>query len=287
MTRKRMTERFPQLLPLRRAQRKACFYLAMRLDSDTYASQRSGRLLPYEIYSSRQMMINRASGFDLQYQYNKVHNLKLAAARMNGLLIRPGQTFSFCLSVRGADRDTPYRDGLSLVNGKICGEYGGGLCQLSNLLYWLFLHSQLTVTERHGHESEDIPPADQDMPAGTDATVAEGWLDLRAKNETAHTFQLFVDFDGEEICGHLLSDAPRVFDYEIFNPERRYVRRGDIIFEESAVARRSISRCSGAVSEEILYENRCRIGYPLPEGTLILDESGGPETARCTGAARL
>ena len=63
-------------------------------------------------------MINEGSGFPLKYQYNKVHNLKLAAKKIDGLLIRPGETFSFWKAAKDADRDAPYLDGLSLVNGK-------------------------------------------------------------------------------------------------------------------------------------------------------------------------
>ena len=65
-------------------------------------------------------------------------NLKLAAAPIHRVLIRPGETFSFWMLVRGADRKQRYLDGLNLENGRIVGSYGGGLCQLSNLLFWLF-----------------------------------------------------------------------------------------------------------------------------------------------------
>ena len=141
MTRKRVTERFPWLLPIRQAQRKIFFYVGMRLDKNTYAQTQKKARLAHEIFETDSQMLNQNSGVDMKYQFNKVHNLKLAAKKINGLIIRPGEVFSFCYVTRKADKKEPYRDGLSLVNGEITGEYGGGLCQFSNMLYWMFLHT--------------------------------------------------------------------------------------------------------------------------------------------------
>ena len=76
MTRKRLTETFPWLLPLRQYQRKLFFYTGMRLSRNTYTRMQQKKQLPYEIFTSRALMINAGSGYDIQYQYNKVHNLK-------------------------------------------------------------------------------------------------------------------------------------------------------------------------------------------------------------------
>lgn len=250
----------------------------MYLDRNKYAKKQNTKLLPEEIFRCSSLMINHNSGFDLKYQYNKVHNLKLAAKKIHGLMIKPGETFSLWLSIRDADKKEPYLDGLSLVNGRICGEYGGGLCQLSNLLYQLFLHTPLTVTERHGHGTEAIAPTDKNEPCGIDATIAEGWLDLKVKNNTTHTFQLSVTFDGDYITGAVLSESEKCYEYEIFNPSCRYIRQGDIIRREADVARRRKSCFTGKVTEEFLYHNSCIIGYPLPEGTVITEAEAYEQT---------
>lgn len=283
MRRRRVTEVFPWLLPLRRAQRKAFFYAGLRFDGRTYAKTRRKCLLPSVVLAKTEPMVNPDSGYDIKYQYNKVHNLKLAAAKLHGLVIRPGETFSFCLAVKDADRDTPYKDGLSLVGGKIKGEYGGGLCQLSNLLYWLFLHSALTIIERHGHGTEAVTPADPHMLAGIDATIAEGWLDLKVKNETSHTYQLAVTFDADHICAKLLSDTDRCFDYRLYNPSKKYIRRGGQIVEVSTLARLRTNRFSGQTVEEVLYDNTCVIEYPLPPGTVVADAGDAAELTENKG----
>ena len=95
MARKRLTQIFPFLIPIRQKQRTFCFYLTMKMDRHTYAHSRSERPLPYVLHHAQFPLINYESGYDLVYQQNKVHNLKLVAQTMDGLLIRPGETFSF------------------------------------------------------------------------------------------------------------------------------------------------------------------------------------------------
>ena len=97
MKRKRITQIFPWLIPLRTWQRKFFFYLGMKLDRNRYTSCVQENLLPAEVFSSRCPLYNKETGFDMVYQENKVHNLKLAAAAIDRMLIRPGETFSFSL----------------------------------------------------------------------------------------------------------------------------------------------------------------------------------------------
>lgn len=95
MTRKRVTERFPWLLPIRQAQRKIFFYVGMRLDKNTYAQTQKKAHLSHEIFETDSQMLNQNSGFDMKYQFNKVHNLKLAAKKSMVLLSVQGKYFPF------------------------------------------------------------------------------------------------------------------------------------------------------------------------------------------------
>lgn len=267
MSRKRLTQIFPFLLPLRLWQRKKCFYLKMRTDKNRYSESVGYSLLPCEIFRYSCGMINQKSGFDIKYQLNKVHNLKLAAGKINRILIKPGETFSFWLTVKDADKEVPYKDGLDLTDGKLRGAYGGGLCQLSGLLYWLFLHTPLEITERHRHSIEAFPSASDELPAGTDATVHEGWLDLKAYNGTDSTFQIAIDFEENKITGLILSDREREFEYDIFNREKNYIKKDGKIFLDCTVDRVKTNIRSGEARTSFLYRNICEIRYPLPEDT--------------------
>lgn len=272
MPRKRVTEIFPCLIPLRRWQRKRWYYRRMERDGNRYAGTIQAARLPVELFHSACPMINADTGFDLAYQENKVFNLKLAAKCLDGLLIRPGETFSFWHSVRYADRDTPYRDGLAEINGKLTTQYGGGLCMMTNLLFWLFLHSPLTIVERRGHDVKDFPEPASDAPLGVDATVAEGWLDLKVQNNTSGTYQLCITFDEMHIIGRLMADQDDGRRYQAVNRDLRYVREEDGVYEDVTVCQIVCRAGSGEqIEARALYRNRCRIGYALPAGTEITE----------------
>lgn len=273
MPRKRITQIFPWLLPLRIRQRKFCFYAGMRLDGNRYAAARSESPLPCLLFETRCPLYNRETGFDMAYQENKVFNLKLAAAVLDKVVLRPGETFSFWKLVRYADRDTPYKEGLEVIDGKLTAAPGGGLCQMSNLLFWMFLHTPLAVAERHGHAVKDFPEPPSDAPLGVDATVSEGWLDLKVRNETDASFQIGIAFDSGRIIGRILTDRDAGLLYEVVNGKPLYRRRNGKIYEEVDVRRNTILKATGErVSSKLLYRNRCEIRYPLPAGTEILEE---------------
>ena len=277
MPRKRLTQIFPALIPLRQKQRRLCCLARMALDRRRYASALSPRQLPVTVYQQTMPLRNPDTGFDMVYQENKVYNLRLAARQLQGLLIRPGETFSFCWAVRSAQRHAPYRDGLSVVNGRLTTAPGGGLCQMTNLLFWLFLHSPLTLVERSGHREKDFPDLGS-QPAGVDATFSEGWLDLKVRNDTRQTFQLELAFGEDSITGALRADQPDGVAYR---------RDQGGIYQEVDVVQRRLSRVTGELLEErLLYHNRCRIGYPLPAGTVVQVSFEGRPAPRDMAAMR-
>ena len=83
---------------------------------------------------------------NMKLQHNKITNLKLAIAKINGIIIQPGETFSVWKLVGRPTKQNGYLPGLTFSNGQLGEGIGGGLCQLGNLLYWMAIHTQLTVT---------------------------------------------------------------------------------------------------------------------------------------------
>lgn len=237
----------------------------MKFDRNVYADKISESLLPNLVFETSALMVNENSGFDIQFQYNKVHNLQLAAKTMDKLVIAPNETFSFFWLTRHADRYTRYKDGLNLVNGKIVGSYGGGLCQLSNMLFWLFLHTPMTIVERHGHAAESFPSTTEDLPCGTDATVSEGWLDLKVRNDTDNIFQIAIHFDDNYMYGEILSQRPVNTEYTVFNSSVSYIKRNEKIYQVSVVCREETDQETGEHTQRELYTNQCEIAYSLPD----------------------
>lgn len=241
----------------------------MRFDKNRYAKTITDELLPYTLYETSSVLFNENSGSDRIYQLNKIHNLKLAARTLNRIVIAPNEVFSFWQLVRNADKKEKYKNGLNFVNGKIIGSYGGGLCQLSNMLFLLFLHSPLTVTERHGHTTLSFPPTEADTLCGIDATIHEGWLDLKALNETDNTFQIIITFDEQHMYGRILSKAPIDTEYSIYNGSVSYTRQEGKLYQRTDVRRLERNIATGSEKRMQLYVNQCEIAYELPDSVTI------------------
>ena len=110
--------------------------------------KRSAELLPVMIYKHKSLIRRQLGDVDMTLQNNKAVNLSLAAPKISGVLIRPGETFSLWhLMGKTSDRKG-YKEGLMIKRGKPERGIGGGLCQLSNLILWIVLHTPFEITER-------------------------------------------------------------------------------------------------------------------------------------------
>ena len=235
----------------------------MRLDRNRYAVHKEP-LFPYELTSDKSLLINEHTGADIKYQYNKVHNLRLASQAVSHVVIRPGETFSLWWLARHADRREAYKDGLCVHSGELVAVYGGGLCQLSNMLFWLFLHTPLTIVERHMHGVKEFPNPSPDDPCGVDATILEGWLDLRVRNDTEDEMQIELTQDDTYYYGKILVSRPPDKRYDVINQGLQYTERTGKTYESVDVIRRTVGLKSGSLlSQEVLYTNVCEIGYDI------------------------
>ena len=81
-------------------------------------------------------------------QENKIENLKIAIKQLDGIVIKPGQTFSYWRLIGKPTAKKGYLEGMVLNNGKVLSAIGGGLCQLSNLIFWITLHTPLSIVKR-------------------------------------------------------------------------------------------------------------------------------------------
>ena len=263
MPAKRLTQRFPFLLPLRRLQRKFCFYLQMALDRNHYARTKEPSPLPYAVFSAKSGMINPHSGYDIRYQYNKVHNLKLAAAPIHRVLIRPGETFSFWHLVGRCSARAGYQVGLVIRSGQPDRGVGGGMCQFTNLIHWMALHSPLTITERHHHDGLDLfPDHNRQVPFGTGTSILWNYLDYRLTNNTGITFQLCVRVAGDYLEGELRASEPLPQSYHVFTEGEGFVREDGQVFRVGRVYRRTVDKRTGnTLSCDLIQQNHARVCY--------------------------
>ena len=155
-------------------------------------------------------------------QENKITNLKLAAARLDGVLLRPGETFSYWKLIGNPCRRRGYVEGMVLINGTVRAGVGGGLCQMSNLIFWMALHTPLTVVERHRHVYDVFPDANRTQPFGSGATCFYPHGDLVLRNDTQDTYQLIVTVGERYLEGEWRVSAPPEYRYEIEERNHRF-----------------------------------------------------------------
>ncbi len=114
---------------------------------------------------------------------SRVHNVALAASRINGVLIAPGETFSFNQALGDVSKLTGYKEAYIIQDGKTVLGDGGGVCQVSTTLFRAVLDAGLPITERRGH-SYRVTYYEQDSGVGLDATVFAPTTDFKFTNDT-------------------------------------------------------------------------------------------------------
>ena len=173
-----------------------------------------------ELHVSHQTPLRRnLGGEEAVWQENKVVNLRLAAKKLDGIVIFPGETFSYWRLIGKPTYRKGYREGMVLFLGQIGGDIGGGLCQMANLIFWMALHTPLTVTERYRHSHDVFPDANRTQPFGSGATCAYPHRDLMLRNDTQHPFQLRIWVEEEYLCGEIRSTELPDCRYQIFEKD--------------------------------------------------------------------
>jgi vancomycin resistance protein YoaR len=113
----------------------------------------------------------------------RVHNVVLAASRINGTLVAPGKTFSFNQTLGDVTQFTGYQQAYIISGGKTILGDGGGVCQVSTTMFRALLNAGLPITERAAHAYR-VGYYEQDSPPGLDATVYGPEPDLKFTNDT-------------------------------------------------------------------------------------------------------
>lgn len=114
---------------------------------------------------------------------NRIYNISLASSRFKGVLVAPGETFSFNNVLGDVSSFTGYKQAYVIKDGKTVLGDGGGVCQVSTTLFRAILNAGLPVIERRPH-SYRVGYYEQDAGPGLDATVFAPTTDLKFKNDT-------------------------------------------------------------------------------------------------------
>ncbi len=274
--RKVLSQRHPVLYFLAVWTRRIYRYADWYLSGKKYVSEQTNENLAFLIKKHQSVLIKKLGDTDKQLQINKVTNLKIAIKNINGILIKPGETFSFCKCVGLPTKRKGYLDGMELTFGEARAGIGGGICQISNLIHWLVTHSALTVTERYHHSFDPFPDDGRVLPFGSGATVFYNYRDYQFKNNTKYTFQINVWLSDKCLEGELRMDKELDYAYHIFEKEHQFLKIDNVFYRKNEIWRKKILKFEGGrvIQEELLTKNFARVTY-TPEFFIEEKENDG------------
>jgi vancomycin resistance protein VanW len=243
-------------------------------DGKKYASYKTVNRLDYRIKKHQSVLLKKLGENNEQLQINKVTNLKIAAQKISGIHIKPGETFSFCKLVGRPTKRKGYLLGMELTFGEARAGIGGGICQISNLIHWLVIHSPLTVVERYHHSFDPFPDDGRVLPFGSGATVFYNYRDYQFTNNTAFTFQINLWFSEKCIEGELRINKELEYAYHIEERDHQFLKINSVFFRKNEIWRHKILKFqSGKVIEtELITKNFARVTY-VPDRYIELESN--------------
>lgn len=229
-----------------------------------FARERSPSLLPAVICRHSSLIRRTLGDVDQALQENKAENLRLAVPHVDKILIRPGETFSFWKLVGNCTAKKGYREGLIIKNGVPGRGIGGGMCQFTNLLHWMALHSPLEITEHHHHNGVDLfPDYGRKVPFGCGTSILYNYRDYRLYNPTNQTLQFTVWLDEKNLNGELRAQHALDTAYHIQEKDAYFVQEPDgNWYRHNQIYQRVVDKRSGnTVRNQMILENHSRVLY--------------------------
>lgn len=245
------------------------------LSKEKIAKTRLNEELPNIVKGHSSILIRKLNGVDIKLQENKVTNIMLACNKVNGIIIHPGETFSYWKTIGRATKKKGYKEGLVIGRNGMGAGYGGGLCQMANMIHWLVLNSPLEVTELHHHSDALFPDERRRVPFGTGTSVFYNNIDYRFKNNTDQDVQLLVWIENGELCGELRSEREYPCRYKLVEENHHFKKENDKYFRISQVYRIVIDKLTNEeLYKELILDNHSEVMYDyslIPEDQIRND----------------
>jgi vancomycin resistance protein VanW len=269
--RKLLSQRHPLLyflsVWLRRFQRYSQWYFTRK----SFAHYQSSDALPIKVKKHQSLLIRKLGESEIQLQLNKITNLKIAIKNIDGIIIHPGETFSFCKLVGRPTAKKGYVLGMELSFGKARPGIGGGICQIANMLHWLVLHSPLIVVEKSNHSFDPFPDEGRTLPFGSGAAIFYNYIDFQFKNETQQPFQIVLKITDTHLQGELRTVLSLPHSYHVYEDKHRFIKKDENFYRENEIWRNQIDKRTGhVVQTQLMKKNFARVVY-VPEKYETID----------------
>lgn len=226
---------------------------------EKFATERSDEPLPVVVHAHQSGIIKRGPGIAPALQEGKAENIRIACSRINGLIVNPGETFSFWRCVGKTSRRNGFNAGRILRNGKLVAGLGGGLCNLANTLHLLFMHSPMTITELHHHSDALAPdPGGVRVPYSAGTSVSYNYIDLRFRNDTKVKVQIIAYCEGDKLVAELRSEEEFPVKYRIVEEGHHFRKeKNGHYYRISKIYRETLDRDTGKlIARELKWNNR-------------------------------
>ncbi len=246
-----------------------------KLDKGVLAKDKDSNELPNIVKSHTSIILRKLHNVDMDLQVNKKANLQIAASKINGLIIHPGEIFSFWYLVGEPTKKKGYQEGLVISKHGLTRDVGGGLCQLANMIHYLVLNSPLEVVELHHHSDALFPDDRRRVPFGTGTSVFYNYLDYRFKNNTDGDVQLLLWVDEDILCGELRSEKEFPYRYKLTEENHHFRKENDKYYRVSQVYKITIDKKTNEeIKKELILDNHSEVMYDyslIPESEIRND----------------
>ncbi len=142
----------------------------------------------------------------------RASNVILTANRVNGTILMPGEVFSYDKTVGSRTRENGYMEAGVYIGNKVETGIGGGICQTSSTLYSAVLYANLEIVSRTSHS---LPVSY--MPPGQDATIAEGYIDFKFRNNTEYPIKVVATAENRNVVCTILGTREEDIKVDIVN----------------------------------------------------------------------
>lgn len=234
---------------------------------DFFSSEKIARtVIPDKLSNvvSRQScgLIKRGKDIDIRLQENKADNIRITCRRLNGLVIRPGEVFSFWRLIGRTTKRKGYKDGRVLLGGRLVAGIGGGLCNLGSLINLLILDSPLEITEFHTHSDALAPDNGKRVPLSSGTSVGYNYIDYRFKNNTDQNVQLLLWCDEERLYGELRSEREFPQCFELVEEDHHFRKEGDKYYRVSKIYKVTYDRVTGGIiDKKLILDNHSEVMF--------------------------
>lgn len=227
-----------------------------------FATYKQDKALPNVVHQYSSYLIKEGKDIDPTLQYNKSFNIGLSASKINKVIIRPGETFSFWNLVGKIDKKRGYRDGRVIINNKVQAGLGGGLCNLANTLNLLIMHSPLEVTELHTHSDALSPDHGKRVPFGTGTSISYNYVDYRFKNTTNQNVQILIWVENNYLNAELRSEKPFDYKYELSEENHHFTKINGKFYRKSKVYKNTVNPSDNKIiDKQLVYDNKSKVMF--------------------------